>query len=106
MTIRALTLTALAGAALAVSACGSSDGGGSTGATKDPQEAALKFAQCMREHGVDMPDPQLSSSGGITMRMRKGSGSKIDPSSPAFENAQKACEQYQPKAPSSTGTTK
>ena len=24
----------------------------------DPEDAMLKFAQCMREHGVDMPDPE------------------------------------------------
>jgi hypothetical protein len=25
--------------------------------SKDPQEAALEYARCMREHGVDFPDP-------------------------------------------------
>ena len=24
----------------------------------DPEDAMLKFAQCMREHGIDMPDPE------------------------------------------------
>ena len=33
--------------------------GGSGTARKDPQEAALEFAKCMREHGVDMPDPEV-----------------------------------------------
>ena len=23
----------------------------------DPEEAQLAFAECMREHGIDMPDP-------------------------------------------------
>ena len=32
-------------------------------ASVDPEEAALAFAQCMREHGVDMPDPQVGSNG-------------------------------------------
>jgi hypothetical protein len=31
---------------------------------EDAQEAALAFAECMREHGIDMPDPQFDSSGG------------------------------------------
>src|SRR4051812_42445915 len=26
-------------------------------ADMDPRDAMLKFAQCMREHGVDVPDP-------------------------------------------------
>jgi hypothetical protein len=33
----------------------------------DPSEAPLKFAQCMREHGIDMPDPTISEDGGGVM---------------------------------------
>ena len=33
----------------------------------DLQDGALKFAQCMREHGVDMPDPQFSEDGAMTV---------------------------------------
>jgi hypothetical protein len=29
----------------------------------DPRQALLAFAQCMREHGVDMPDPQVNGQG-------------------------------------------
>ena len=32
----------------------------------DPQQASLDFAQCMREHGVDMPDPQIGDGGGMS----------------------------------------
>ena len=31
---------------------------------KDPEEAMLDFARCMREHGIDMPDPQVNGTGG------------------------------------------
>jgi hypothetical protein len=45
-------------------ASGSADGAGaSPEASVDPQEALLAFAACMREHGVDMPDPVFESSG-------------------------------------------
>ncbi|WP_067181061.1 hypothetical protein [Microtetraspora niveoalba] len=44
--------------------------GASASATLDPQEAGLKFAQCMREHGVDMPDP--SADGGVRIQVPKG----------------------------------
>ena len=38
-----------------------------------PQEKALKFAQCMREHGVDMPDPDpAGESGRRHWRLRGG----------------------------------
>jgi hypothetical protein len=33
------------------------------------QAGALKYAKCMRENGVDMPDPQFVEGGGMTMQM-------------------------------------
>jgi hypothetical protein len=61
-----------------------SAGPSASSATKpDP----LKFAQCMREHGVDMPDPDAS--GRVTLRSKPGDEGKID-------SAQKACQQYVP----------
>jgi hypothetical protein len=55
-------------------------------------DRALKFSQCMRQHGVNMPDPQMSSDGnGIMMQ---GGPNGVDPSSQQFQTAQKACEQY------------
>ena len=33
----------------------------------DPQEQGRKFAQCMRDHGVDMPDPDPDGGGGLKM---------------------------------------
>lgn len=53
--------------------------------------AALKFSQCMRSHGVPtFPDPQTGNGGGITLKLDPSSG--IDPSSPVFQSAQKACQ--------------
>ena len=52
------------------------------------QDRALKFAQCMREHGVDMPDPDFSR-GGLALTI-KG----VDPNSQVFKDAQKACSQF------------
>jgi hypothetical protein len=51
---------------------------------------AIKFARCMRSHGVpNFPDPQVVS-GHMTMQFSPGSG--IDPNSPAFQSAQQACQ--------------
>jgi len=55
-----------------------------------PEDALLAFARCMREHGVDLPDPQLSGNGG-------GQVVAIDPTTPAFRAAEKACEPLLPK---------
>lgn len=50
----------------------------------------LKFARCMRAHGLlSFPDP---TSNGI----RIGPNSGIDPRSPRYQAAQKACAKYSP----------
>jgi hypothetical protein len=50
-------------------------------------DAALKFAKCMRAHGVEMPDPKREGDGiKITIG---GPGSSIDPT--RMDAAQKAC---------------
>jgi hypothetical protein len=51
------------------------------------REAALDFAKCMRQHGVDMPDPTFPEGGGVRMRMPEGAEDD-----PQFEQAQKVCE--------------
>ena len=50
----------------------------------DPEDAMLKFAQCMREHGVDVPDP---TGGGISVN---GEGLSQD----QMEAAQAACQKW------------
>jgi hypothetical protein len=79
--------------------------GGGPGGGKKPSKAeqakfldqALKFARCMRSHGVNMPDPQAEG-GGIKMSASGSShsGGGIDPKSPAFQSAQKACGRFMP----------
>jgi len=64
------------------------------------KDQALAFSKCMREHGIDMPDPQFSNDGGglsVSIGSKDGSGPKVDPTSPAFKDAQKACEEFMPK---------
>ncbi|MBE3012705.1 hypothetical protein IL992_26450 [Microbispora sp. NEAU-D428] len=55
----------------------------------DPQarDRMLKFAQCMREHGVDMPDPEPGK--GLQVKIKPGQEK-------AMEEAQKACEEFAP----------
>jgi hypothetical protein len=71
------------------------------GGNPDPkaQAAAIKqmlaFASCMRSHGITkFPDPQVASGGGV--RQTIGPDSGIDPASPTFQTAQKACQKLQP----------
>jgi hypothetical protein len=102
---------AMLGLGLALAACGGSpdgdrvaslSGAGATGATsapangaaKDPEQAALAFARCMREHGVDMPDP--TDDGGLVVRKQAGQGRSggPDPGSSEFQAADRACAHH------------
>lgn len=58
---------------------------------------ALAFSKCMRTHGVaNFPDPQFDTSGpGFGIRIGSKAGS-LDPNSPAFQAAQKACQKDLP----------
>jgi len=51
------------------------------------KDQALEFARCMREHGIDMPDPQFQGGGRMTQRLDEGA----DPRSQRFQDAQKSC---------------
>jgi len=57
------------------------------------KERALKFARCMREQGIDMPDPKFGENGGMTQRFEEGTG----PDDPRFREAQEKCQKYQPE---------
>jgi hypothetical protein len=59
---------------------------------EDPQEAALAWAKCMREQGVDVPDPEVGEGGRLTIRPGMGSGQRLDDAdSDAFREAMQEC---------------
>jgi hypothetical protein len=61
---------------------------------EERQEAALAFAKCMREHGIDIPDPDFSG-GGPSRRSESGpfGDSGVDPDDPDFKAAQEECQE-------------
>lgn len=71
--------------ALALTGCGSSSAPKATPST-NAGDSAIKFAQCMREHGVAMDDPV---DGKIMMKTKKGDEAKM-------QAAQQACKQFSP----------
>ena len=109
---RTLVLIALASLAVTAAGCGSkpvSSGvaqlPGSTTTTSSQNNGSepegstagspARYSACMRSHGVPkFPDPQTGSGGGVNLTIGPGSG--IDPSSPQFKAAQKACEKLMP----------
>ncbi len=109
-TKRLLISTALAALALTTAACGGGkdDGSGvaslsgsssttekvrpagggtaASGVSAEFEDAMVAFAKCMRENGVDFPDP--GSGGGLMI----GPDSDIDPQSPEFKAAEAECK--------------
>jgi hypothetical protein len=88
---------------MALTACGGgtegalSDGGDGDSSSKSFEDAMVEYAGCMREHGVDMPDPQFESSGGgnaVTFGVPVGAAA-IDgdggPGDATFKEAAEAC---------------
>jgi hypothetical protein len=58
------------------------------------QQQMLKFAQCMRAHGVPkFPDPKAG--GALTLGSKNG----VDPNTPQFKAAQQTCQKLVPGGP-------
>ncbi|MFC4531127.1 hypothetical protein [Sphaerisporangium dianthi] len=76
-------------------ACGNFMQGGKRMGEADPEarDAMLKYARCMREHGIDMPDPKPGE--GMFLKMPKNGGAEAEKK---LEAAQKECEPYLPGA--------
>ncbi|WP_439383906.1 hypothetical protein [Amycolatopsis lexingtonensis] len=108
--MRTRIVVAAIGAALLLAGCGGKgdDGskvasistppksGGPTAADnsgKSDEDKMRDFAKCMREHGVDMPDPKPAGDGSGGMAITLG-GDGADASK--IEGAQKACRHLMP----------
>jgi hypothetical protein len=77
-------------ALLALAGCGGhAVGGTASSPTADAQDAGVKFAQCMRQHGVNVADPKPGDRG-IKITTQKGSKADMDA-------AMQACRKYSPK---------
>ena len=73
------------------------NGGQPTKPNLQEQQQMLAFARCMRQHGIDVPDP--GANGGIEVKGRPGT---VNPDSPKFKAAEQACQQYEPNGKKST----
>ena len=60
---------------------------------KKTYDALLKFAQCIRQHGIaKFPDP--NPDGGL--RINSKQGDSLDPNGALFKKAQQACQHFMP----------
>lgn len=78
-------------------ACGSmprgAAGGGGQVDQSEFEDTVLEYAQCMRDQGVDMPDPEFNDGGGVQFGDPGGAGGGgLDQNDPAFQEAQEACQ--------------
>jgi hypothetical protein len=75
-------VASLGGAGSATST--TSPGGG------DSTQADLARARCLRQHGIDMPDPKVDTNGRTEWQLPEG----VNPDDPKVKAAQQACRQY------------
>jgi len=106
-------LVMLVGLAIAAAACGGGSpnadpssttapaaSGGTTSSGGSATADSVKFAQCMRSHGVsNFPDPTSSSGGAVQF----GGSTGINPNSPTVQAAGQACKQYLSAGTASNG---
>jgi hypothetical protein len=78
--------TLLAALVLAASACSADKPTDESGNDPPGQEAELAHAQCMRDHGIDWPDPEFVD-GEWELRL----GGEVDLESTAFKDAEAEC---------------
>ncbi len=58
------------------------------------RQQLVKFAECMRSHGVNVPDPSTTTGGGFGFARQFRS---VDRNSPAFQSASQACASLRPR---------
>ena len=51
---------------------------GSTDAALDGEESILAFTECLREEGLDIPDPEFDEGGNLRLRSLFGAGDEVD----------------------------
>lgn len=77
------------GGSRVASVTGDATAGASAPPSLDPHQLGLKFAQCMRDNGVDMEDPV--EGGGVRVRVEPGQEETA-------RKAREACRRYTPAA--------
>ncbi|MDX3658397.1 hypothetical protein PV646_13900 [Streptomyces sp. ID05-26A] len=84
------TIAVLLGLLLALTACGSKEQ--PDDAKKNEKGDSVQFAKCMRENGIEMPDPQENGEGSVGITI--GGEDGLDPEK--MKTAHEACKKHLP----------
>ncbi|MEV0645602.1 hypothetical protein AB0I28_10090 [Phytomonospora sp. NPDC050363] len=86
------TVAAGAFALFGLAGCGGGEGDPSAegSATADPASAILDYAQCMRDNGVPMPDPEVNANGEGSISLPEG----VDRAT--LDAAEEKCREFMP----------
>ena len=89
--MRSRVVPAVLALALALTACGV--GGAdvappTSSAVMSQEERSRDFAKCMRDNGIDLPDPEPGGNPGLY--------GKVDRTDPDFDRARRACREHLP----------
>jgi hypothetical protein len=81
---------------------GGGDGGDNGDVRTAFQDALLDYSRCMRDHGIDMPDPTFDGDGhggvAVISGATGGDGKLPDPNSQTFKDAETACKPIMDRA--------
>lgn len=82
----------------ATSTSAAANSGGNANSDAAEQDAMVKFAQCMRQHGVNMPDPKPAAGGGGGRAIQAiPGGNANDPAAAQkMQAADEACQKFLP----------
>src|SRR5262245_53752866 len=92
----ARSLALLAAVPLLAAACGIANPFAPANAASNAEQMRLKWAQCMRQHGVNVPDPGQGGGGfGVNVQATPGEGG-VDAAEQQMQAAMDACKKYAP----------
>ena len=67
---------------------------GSTDAELTSEEAILAFTECLRDEGLDVPDPEFDDGGNLRLRSLFEAGAEVDISREEMREGFDACSEY------------
>lgn len=88
------TIAVLLALLMALTACGNKPEQQDE-AKKDSAGDMVKFAKCMRDNGVNMPDPKTDGNGGVMIEAMPGDEASA-PDEEKMKSAHEACKQHLP----------